>query len=219
MVDDEDELRLSLKALLEAQNYTVDDAEDGERALEFLSISDYDVLILDWNLPHLTGPELCRKYRVSGGKGSVIMLTAKRSVDDKEEGLDAGADDYLTKPVHHRELLAQVRSALRRTSGFSHLLCAGDLQLDLQKHTLAKAGKEVELLPKEFALLEFFMRHPATAFSPETLIERVWPSDSETSPDMIRKYVSKLREKIDSKEKGSYIRTIHGIGYRFEEIK
>lgn len=216
VVEDEKDLRDSVRVVLEAQNYLVDEAEDGSKALDLLSVSDYDVIILDWNLPDMNGPDICRKYRSSGGKGSVIMLTGKKTVDDKETGLDAGADDYLTKPVHHRELLAQIRAALRRTSNFTNELKAGGLMLDPTKHKVSRDSKEIDLLPKEFALLEFFMRHPNAVFSPEALLERVWPTDSETSPDMIRKYVSKLREKIDKDGESSLIRTVHGVGYRFE---
>lgn len=215
LVEDEKDLRDSVRAVLEAQNYIVDAAADGNEALELLSVSGYDVIILDWNIPHVSGPDVCRKYRNGGGKGAVIMLTGNRTVDDKETGLDAGADDYLTKPVHHRELLAQVRAALRRTSNFSDVLKAGGLELDPNKHSVSRDQKDIDLLPKEFALLEFLMRHPNTVFSPEALMERVWPSDSETSPDMIRKYVSRLREKIDVKGEESLIRTVHGVGYRF----
>lgn len=216
VAEDETELRKSVLDCLLAQNYLVDEASDGQEALDLLAVNDYDVLILDWNMPAYTGPEVCRKYRSSGGKAAVIMLTGKRSVDDKEQGLDAGADDYLTKPVHHRELLAQVRASLRRTSNYSDVLTAGYLTLDPSKHVVTKDGQEIDLLPKEFALLEFFMRHPGTVFSPEALLERVWPSDSETSPDMIRKYVSRLREKIDKPDEKSLVRTMHGVGYRFE---
>jgi DNA-binding response OmpR family regulator len=218
LVEDEEELRGGMLELLSAQNYLVDAAEDGMKALELLAINDYDVIILDWNVPHMTGPEICRKYRNGGGKAAVIMLTGNRTVDHKETGLDAGADDYLTKPVHHRELLAQVRASLRRTSGFSDVLKTGGLVLDPGKHSVTLNDENVDLLPKEFALLEFLMRHPNTVFSPEALMERVWPSDSETSPDMIRKYVSRLREKIDKKgSDSSYIRTVHGVGYRFDK--
>jgi DNA-binding response OmpR family regulator len=216
IVEDEDHLRSSVRDVLESQNYLVDEAGDGRTALEMLAVSGYDLIILDWNLPEVSGPEICRKYRASGGKSPVIMLTGNKTVDDKEHGLDAGADDYLTKPVHHRELLAQVRAALRRSSNFSDVLEAGGLKLDPVKHAVKLDDKNLDLLPKEFALLEFLMRHPNTVFSPEALVERVWPSDSETSPDMIRKYVSRLREKIDKEGSPSLIRTVHGVGYRFE---
>lgn len=216
IVEDEDHLRSSVRDVLESQNYLVDEAADGRTALEMLAVSGYDLIILDWNLPEVSGPDICRKYRASGGKSPVIMLTGNKTVDDKEHGLDAGADDYLTKPVHHRELLAQVRAALRRSSNFSDVLEAGGLKLDPVKHAVKLDDKNLDLLPKEFALLEFLMRHPNTVFSPEALVERVWPSDSETSPDMIRKYVSRLREKIDKEGSPSLIRTVHGVGYRFE---
>ena len=216
IVEDENDLRASVRDVLEAQNYLVDDACDGSSALDLLSVGDYDVIILDWNLPDMNGTDICRKYRSNGGKAAVIMLTGKKTVDDKETGLDAGADDYLTKPVHHRELLAQIRAALRRTSNFADVLKSSELLLDPGKHKVSRDGKEIDLLPKEFALLEFFMRHPNTVFSPEALMERVWPTDSETSPDMIRKYVSKLREKVDKEGETSLIRTVHGVGYRFE---
>ncbi|MBX9688451.1 MAG: response regulator transcription factor [Candidatus Obscuribacterales bacterium] len=217
VADDEKDLRNAMVIALESQNFLVDSAADGVAALDLLSVSDYDVIVLDWDMPGATGPEICRKYRSSGGKAAVIILTGKRSVEEKEEGLDSGADDFLTKPIHHRELFARVRSALRRSSSFSDVLEADDLVLDPARHSCRRGELEIELLPKEFALLEFFMRHPDTVFSPEALLERVWPTDSETSPDMIRKYVSKLRDKVDSKDKPSLIRTVHGVGYRFQK--
>lgn len=189
----------------------------GTEAIERLRFDKYDVLIFDWQLPDLTGIEICKRFRSKGGNTPVLMLTGKSEIADKETGLDAGADDYLTKPFHPRELSARVRALLRRSGDVKqNVLTCGDIELDPQGFKVTKGGKEITLLPKEFALLEFFLRHPNQVFSPEALLDRVWSAESEASPDTIRVHITKLRGKIETEGQPSPIKTIHRQGYKWE---
>lgn len=217
VVEDEKALSDVVIDYLSAQNYNVDHVADGKEALDRLKFYSYDLVVLDWQLPNMEGVDICRSFRSSGGTTPIIMLTGKREVDDKERGLDAGADDYLTKPFHMKELGARVRALLRRPAAVvSQDLKVRDVSLDPTTHQVRKDGKDLDILPKEFALLEFLMRHPKQVFSAEALIERVWPTDSDASPGTIRTYVNRLRSKIDTKGEDSIITTVHGIGYRLD---
>lgn len=202
---------------LSSQQFMVDHVDNGKEAYERLKFYQYDAAVLDWNMPGMEGIDVCKSYRASGGSIPILMLTGKREIDDKEAGLDAGADDYLTKPFHMKELSARIRALLRRPGGVvSKQLKARDITLDPEQHKVTKGGVEVNLLPKEFALLEFLLRHPAQVFTAEALIERVWPTDSDSSSGAIRTYVNRLRAKIDTKDEPSIITTVHGIGYRLD---
>lgn len=217
VVEDEKALSDVVIDYLSAQNYNVDHVADGKEAMDRLKFYSYDLVVLDWNLPEMEGIDICKAFRMSGGTTPIIMLTGKREIDDKEAGLDAGADDYLTKPFHMKELGARVRALLRRPAAVvSQDLKARDVRLDPVTHQVFKGEKEVDVLPKEFALLEFLMRHPKQVFSAEALIERVWPTDSDASSGSIRTYVNRLRSKIDTDGESSLITTVHGIGYRFD---
>ena len=217
LVEDDPEVCEVVTDWLVDEHYTVDVVNNGVEAIERLRFDKYDVLIFDWQLPDLTGIEICKKFRSKGGNTPVLMLTGKSEITDKETGLDAGADDYLTKPFHPRELSARVRALLRRSGDLKqNVLTCGDLELDPQGFKVTKGGKEVALLPKEFALLEFFLRHPNQVFSPEALLDRVWSAESEASPDTIRVHITKLRGKIDNEGQPSMIKTIHRQGYKWE---
>jgi OmpR-family two-component system manganese-sensing response regulator len=217
VVEDDADLADRVRAWLEAERHMAEVAPDGNVAMEHLGAFTYDVIILDWELPGLTGPEVCRKFRAQGGATPIIMLTGKDKVSDKEVGLDAGADDYLTKPFHVKELSARIRALMRRPSAvMGATLKIADLELDPTAHKLTKDGKDVDLLPKEFALLEFFMRHPNQLFSPEALLDRVWHSDSESTIETVYTYIKRLRAKIDTDKKNSLIKTVYGLGYRLE---
>jgi DNA-binding response OmpR family regulator len=176
---------------------------------------EYDLVILDWELPQLSGVEILKEMRSRGGSIPVLMLTGRSALNEKELGLDSGADDYLTKPFAMKELLARIRALLRRLPGYSGTqLAAGDLVLDTALHKLTRHGEEIKLLPKELSLLEFFMRHKGQVFTAEAVLNRVWSSESEASPDSFRTCLKRLRQKIDRDGSESVIEYVHGLGYR-----
>jgi two-component system OmpR family response regulator len=217
IVEDEVALVDLMRDSLAAQGFLLDHVDDGDKAIAQLKYNQYDLIILDWSLPGADGLTILKSYRDNGGQSPVLMLTGRRKLEDKETGLESGADDYLTKPFHVRELIARIKALLRRrvVSPAGSLTACG-IELDCTARRVFRDGKELLLLPKEFALLEFLMKHPSEVFSAEALIQRVWPTDSEATPAAIRIYVTRLRKKIDSDESSSIITTVHGVGYRFD---
>lgn len=217
LVEDDCDLSEMVASWLESERYTVETANDGLYAKDLLKLSSFDIVVLDWDLPGCSGLDILKSYRASGGMSPVIMLTGKSEVTDKEAGLDHGADDYLTKPFSVRELGARVRALLRRPSSLnSSLLQVGGVQLDPAKHRVMVAGQEVHVQPRDFALLEFLLRHPDEVFSADALITRVWSSDSDASPEGLRTAIKRIRKKIDGDgdESKSMIETITKVGYR-----
>lgn len=215
----EDDVGLSkmVRDWLTFEHHMVETANNGRDGLEKLQVYEYDLVILDWELPEVTGVEILRQIRGRGSNMPVLMLTGKSSVNDKEEGLDAGADDYLTKPFHMKELSARVRSCLRRAGGnVANVLKVKDVELDPASFRVTRGGKEIQLLPKEFAMLEFLMRHVNQVFSAEALLSRVWASESEATVDAVSTCIKRLRKKIDQPDTDSFIRTVHGVGYKVE---
>lgn len=219
LVEDELDLSNQIRDWLAREHYMVETVANGEIGYHQLRVSKYDLVILDWQLPGLSGIDICKKYRSSGGKSPVLMLTARSSIDDREAGLDAGADDYLCKPFHMKELSARVRALLRRASGAhaDSTLHLRDISLDPSARKVSKGNHEIKLEPKEFALLEFLMRNRNVVFSADALLDRVWESDTGVSPDSIRTYIKALRKKLDSAGETSIITTVHGLGYRLED--
>ncbi|HEY9784785.1 MAG TPA: response regulator transcription factor [Candidatus Obscuribacterales bacterium] len=217
VIEDEPDFSELIASYLKSEHYTVEVVDSGEEGLDRLKFYKYDVIILDWVLPGVSGVEVCRAFRGTGGTTPILMLTSKKHVDEKEAGLDAGADDYLTKPFELKELSARVRALLRRPSAFSgSVLKVGNLELEPNSFRVTRNGEEISLLPKEFALLEFLMRHPNQVFSPEAILDRVWASESEASPETIRTYIKRLRKKLDVEGKPSMLSTVHGVGYKLE---
>lgn len=217
VVEDDKNLVSLLKDQLESHNYVVEVAEDGEYALALMRTYQYDLVVLDWQLPGMEGIELCRAYRLNGGKGRVLMLTGKNTIDDKEVGFDAGADDYLTKPFHVRELLARLRALMRRKPEVStDEVVVGSLTIAPRTFKVTVNGEEVRLTPREFALLEFLARHPGEVFDPDSLLDSIWPSDTEASKANIKTYVHRIREKLAGQQGAPSIVTVHGAGYRLE---
>ena len=203
-----------LKSALKAERFVVDLVPTGEEALERLASFNYDLAIIDWVLPNLSGLEVCRQYRERGGHIPILFLTAKTKIKEIRAALDSGSDDYLTKPFDMEELTARLRALLRRPYEVkAKILTAGDLSLDVTKRLVTKAGVHVHLTAKELAVLELLMRHPNQPFSAATLIERIWSSETETSPESIRPFMTKLRKKIDTDEP-PLIETLRGQGYK-----
>lgn len=218
LVEDEEQLARQVSDWLKREKYLVECVRSGPEALASLHAYEYDVVLLDWMLPGLSGIEICKNYRAKGGRAPVLMLTARAAEEDKETGLDSGADDYLAKPFGLRELSARIRALLRRSS----LLQSGstlhgrDIELDPSARRVTKSGHEVHLEPREFSLLEFFMRNPNQVFDADAIIARVWDSESMISPDSVRGYIKTLRKKLDGDSDHSIISTLKGSGYRFE---
>lgn len=216
-VEDDTGLAEMVLEWLKFEHHSVEWVKDGPDGLERLRFGKYDLAILDWNLPGVTGLEICKQHRDHGGNTPIIMLTAMNTVSNKETGLDSGADDYLTKPFSVKELAARIRALLRRPSSApSNILKARNLTLDPGKHKVTKDGAEIHLLPKEFALLEFFMRHPEEVFSSDALLQRVWNYDSEATSEAVRTCLKRLRRKIDDNddEEASAIQTVPRVGYK-----
>jgi DNA-binding response OmpR family regulator len=217
VVEDEADLAKLVRNWLEREKHLVEVTDNGADALTHLQVSKFDVVILDLMLPELSGMEVCRRYRQTKGKTPILMLTAKNSVEDKEAGLDAGADDYLTKPFNMKELAARVRALIRRASDHpNNMYNLRDIEIDASEFRVTKAGAEIHLLPKEFRLLEFLVRHPHQVFSAEDLLASVWESDTSALLDTVRGHVKRLRKKLDTPGETSIISTVYGIGYRIE---
>lgn len=215
VVEDDEPLRLALSKLLQSQQHSVDTAPTGTKGLDYLAAFEYELLILDWDLPELSGIEVCRQYRLRQGTSPVLILTGKSSLDDKETGLDSGADDYLTKPFADRELLARVRSLLRRPKTLAgELLQCRHVSLDTRSKTCTVNGEPVYLQPNELALFEFLMRHRDHAYSVEQLIRSCWPSDADISSESVYSCIRRIRRKLDIKDQPTIIETVSGYGYK-----
>jgi DNA-binding response OmpR family regulator len=220
VVEDERKLARLLQGLLQDENHTVDLAFDGEEALEFVRGGEYDLVILDVMLPGIDGLEVCRRLRDRRVRTPILMLTARNSVEDRVDGLDAGADDYLTKPFAFAELLARIRALSRRevTESIGNRLTVGDLSLDLKTREVRRGDRRIELTPKEFSLLEYLMRHPNQVLSSQQIADHVWSYDFDGLTNRVAVYISYLRRKLDG-DGGDPIQTVHGIGYRIVPVR
>jgi DNA-binding response OmpR family regulator len=216
LIEDDSVLASTVCDWLTAERHNVDRAGDGADGLEKLRFYKYDLVILDWMLEHLSGIEILQEMRRLSIFTPVLMLTGRDSLNDKETGLDAGADDYLTKPFHMKELSARLRALLRRPPNLVELAQFGDLVVDQGTHKVTKGGLELKLLPTEFALLEFLLRHPNQVFSQEALLDRVWPSQSDATSYALTSCIKRLRRKLDDKNQESIIKTVYGVGYKLE---
>lgn len=215
LIEDEEQLCKLIAKWLKEEQHTVVSCGDGRVAVERLGKEHFDVIILDVMLPGIDGLELCRLYRASGGATPILILTAKRTLDAKEMGLDSGADDYLTKPFKMRELSARIRALLRRPPVvLSSVLKFADLALDPAAGRVFRGARELKLVPKEFSLLEVLMKNAGKVVRTESLIVGVWGINSDVTSETIRSYVRSLRQKIDQPEQDSLILTVHGVGYR-----
>lgn len=215
LVEDEAELALPLKGVLEGEGYTVDWVADGQEGWQMHKAFSYDLIVLDWMVPGLSGVEFCRKLRSGGESLPVLMLTARDTPKDKVAGLDSGADDYLGKPFDLEELLARIRALRRRVPRFTgERLRYADLELDTRTLTAYRAGREIPLLRKEFQLLELLMRHSEQVLSREQILEHLWEAGAEPESNVVAAQVRLLRRKIDEGSSIPLVQTVYGIGYR-----
>ncbi len=219
VVEDEQRLAFLLRRVLLEERHTVDLAHDGEGGLDLALSDTYDVVILDVMLPVHDGFEICRQMRAERVLTPVLMLTARGAVEDRVKGLNVGADDYLTKPFAMEELLARVNALLRRRDRRfeeSAQLIVGDLTLDLVRHEAQREGRFIELTAKEFALLEYLMRHPGQVLSRTQIIDAVWRYDLEALSNVVDIYIHYLRDKIDQGFSRPLIKTVRGVGYKID---
>lgn len=215
VVEDNHRLSTSLKLNLAHEGYSVDTAYDGQEGQDLAELAPYDLIILDVLLPAKDGFEVCRDLRRRRIHTPILLLTARDSVDDRVDGLDCGADDYLVKPFAMRELLARLRALLRRQQPYQPArLEMGSLVVDPSTHTALRAGQPIELTPKEFALLEFLLRHPNQVVTRQLIEQHIWNYDFECESNVIDVYVRRLRRKIDDPFPVKLLNTVRGIGYR-----
>jgi DNA-binding response OmpR family regulator len=214
VVDDDTEMINSLVQWLTNDNHAVEACTSGEDALELLEFSAFDIIVLDWTMPGLTGLDVCRAIRARGCETPVLFLTGRSEVEDKAFGLDSGADDYITKPCDLREVSARIRALLRRFKSVEvGAVRFSDLELDSKSRRLVRAGEEIKLPPREFALLEFLMRHRNELYSTEQLARQVWSSEAFATDQTVRTCIKRLRQYIDRQDSPSYISNVHGHGY------
>jgi DNA-binding response OmpR family regulator len=220
VVEDEHKIANSIKKGLEQESYAVDVAFDGEQGFDLAASEDYDAIILDLMLPKMDGMELCQKLRKEENIHTpILMLTAKGQLDDKINGLNAGADDYLVKPFAFAELLARIKALTRRPKQtLNPLLTTGDLSFNTLNFEVNRAGKNIKLSKKEFALLEYLLRHKGKILTKEQIINHVWNYDADVLPNTVEVYIGYLRNKIDRsfKNKPPLVHTIRGFGYKIE---
>jgi DNA-binding response OmpR family regulator len=217
IVEDDASIAENVQDFLASEGHVVEVSHDGESALELVRSFHYDLIILDWSLPKLSGVGFLQQYRAAGGKAAILMLTGRESIQDKEVGLDSGADDYLTKPFNLREVSARVRALLRRpNASLGPTITIGGLSMDTAARAVRRGEEIIELLPKEFALLELFFRNPNQYFDGDSILERVWHSESDAGPGTVRTTMARLRKKIDVDGKESLIKNDRGFGYKLE---
>lgn len=214
LVEDDPKMTTMVVDRLTFERYKVEHVGDGDMGMEMVLTGDFDLLILDWNLPGASGLDILRRYRGRGGRAPVLMLTGNQTINDKELGLEAGADDYLTKPFNMRELVARVKALMRRTGDYiGDKPEAKGIQIDRERHEVICNGQSLNLTVKEFDVLELLVRNPGKVFSDEQLLQRVWGTDSEAGPAAVQSCIKRLRKKMGQDD---MILTIYGSGYKIE---
>ncbi len=218
LVEDDSRVASFIRRGLREENYAVDLAKDGEEAVFMAQTGEYDLIVLDHMLPKKNGLEVLESLRGEKNTVPVLMLTAKDGLEDKVKGLNAGADDYLTKPFSFDELLARARALLRRRGDMiPTVLKVGDLEMDTLRHAVTRKNKTLELTTREYALLEYFMRHADQVVTRTMLSENVWEHDFDTMSNVIDVHVARLRRKVNEGFKEGYIHTVRGRGYIMQE--
>lgn len=220
IIEDDRAISDVLKEGLEDEAYAVDVAYDGDEGYRSARADDYDCIILDVMMPEMDGYEVCKKLRGEGKTTPILMLTAKDQENDIVNGLDNGADDYLAKPFSFEVLLARVRALLRRPSDkIGEVLVVGDLTLDPSNKKVQRAGKEIILTMKEYAVLEYLMRNPGKTLSKTMIISHVWDFDADILPNNVEQFVMFIRRKVDKPFNDKLIHTVSGFGYKIEAAK
>ena len=219
LVEDEHKIANSIKQGLEQEHYIVDVAYDGAVGFDLASSEEYDLMLLDRLLPGIDGLTICEDLRRKGDHTPIILLTAKGQLADRVEGLNSGADDYISKPFAFEELLARIKALSRRPRGITKTkLTVSDLSLDTGTYEVERKGKKISLSAKEFALLEYFMRHPGKTLTKEQIISHVWNYDANILPNTVEVFIGYLRQKIDKPfPKKPLLHTIRGFGYQLGE--
>jgi DNA-binding response OmpR family regulator len=216
LIEDDDRIAKPLAEDLRCQHYVVDLADDGIEGWNYSQSATYDLILLDLMLPKLDGISLCKRLRSAGYSRFILMLTARDTTTDKVIGLDAGADDYLVKPFELEELSARIRALSRRPLELQqHILCHGKLAINLALHTVTYAGTPLNLTPKEYLILECFLRNPTQVFTRSMLLDKLWELDQVSGENTIKTHITNLRHKlkaIGSQE--AIIETVYGVGYR-----
>jgi heavy metal response regulator len=215
VVEDEDAIAAFIQQGLTKAGYGVDRATDGAEALHWIAIAAYDLIILDLMLPDMDGLAVCEAMRRSGGGMPILMLTARDAIEDRVEGLDSGADDYLVKPFAFAELLARIRALLRREPMFlGTMLQLADLTLDTRSHQVCRGGQPITLTTKEYRLLELLMRHPNQTLTRQAIAEHIWNYEFDNLTNLIEVHIHALRRKIDDPYPTKLLHTVRGVGYR-----
>lgn len=215
----EDDPRISklLIHMLNKDGFQVDHAKDGQEALLFCELNDYEVLILDWMMPKISGIEVCEKLRASGFTEGILMLTAKDTIDDKIEALGTGADDYLVKPFEYRELLARVKALARRSSKMlqADIVTIGQFKIDRSTNTIYKNDEMLNLSRREYQLFSLFLENRGKTLPKDTIIDKIWGIDGDISTNNLEAFIRLLRKKVEDKGVAIII-TVRGIGYKVE---
>lgn len=218
IVEDEKDMNMLIQKVLKKAGYTVDGCYNGEDAELFLAGAEYDGVVLDVMMPKKDGYTLVKEIRKREMDIPVLFLTARDSIDDRVKGLDLGADDYLIKPFSFDELLARIRAMTRKRNGQrTNLLSAGDLTLDTKTHQVKRGDEEIQLLPKEYSILEYLLHNKGKILSREQIEDRIWNYDYSGSSNNVDGYMSRLRKKVDAKWEKKLIRTMKGVGWTIQE--
>ena len=218
IAEDEVSIAKALKVILEKNKYTVDEVNDGRAALNYIETNSYDVIVLDIMMPYVDGIEVLKAIRNNNINTPVLFLTAKSEVSDRVLGLDAGADDYLSKPFATSEFLARVKALSRRSNIYTNAkISYGNTILDLNTYVLKTSNQEIKLNNKEFQLIELFLKNPLKVFSSELLMDKVWDIDSQADIDVVWTYIGFLRRKLKQIDSDLEIKTIRGAGYALKE--
>lgn len=219
IVEDDARIVEFIRRGLEAEGYLTDTVNNGNEAMQVAAAPEYELILLDLMLPGMNGQEICQQLRQRGVTTPILMLTAMDTLEDKVEGLRLGADDYLTKPFAFDELLARIAALLRRSQGFKQKaveLAVADLTLNRETHEVRRNGARIELTPKEYALLEYFMGAPGKVFSRTRILDNVWGHSTDPLTNVVEVYIRNLRRKIDDGQPTALIKTVRGFGYKID---